>query len=79
MLGRILETTSEVVKSDDAEEYEAETTVFRTLGVFDSITVWGHEQVPGTSAGDGVLRGVEEWIGFAEKINSWEEEEVEKK
>jgi ribonuclease H2 subunit C len=33
---------------------------------FDEITVWGHDVVP--AADDGFVKGIEEWISFAEAV-----------
>jgi len=74
MVGCVLETTDEIVKDEEEEEEEeggVKTTVFQTLAEFRDITVWGHEQVP---AEEGVLRGVEEWVGWAGRIHGWQEE-----
>lgn len=52
----------------DEDEDEAEPVkILEEIGSFDEVMVWGHEQVP---AGDDVfVRGMEEWIGFAEAIH----------
>jgi ribonuclease H2 subunit C len=73
-----LSTTDEIVAATEEEVDDEETTetkVCSELASFDAITVWGHEQVPESASGDGVLRGIEEWVGWAGKINSWQEEE----
>lgn len=41
--------------------------VMEQKAVFDEIMVWGHEAVP--DAVDVYVKGVEEWIGFAEAVN----------
>jgi Ribonuclease H2 non-catalytic subunit (Ylr154p-like) len=34
--------------------------------VFDTITVWGHDRLP--AADDNFVKGLEEWISFAEAV-----------
>ncbi|KAA8895908.1 ribonuclease H2, subunit C [Sphaerosporella brunnea] len=77
--GAVLNTTGEIVapsaeEIDDGEKVE--TKVCAEVAVFDAITVWGHEVAPESSSGDAMLRGIEEWVRWAGKINSWEEEEA---
>lgn len=47
---------------------EAEVKVMETKGRFDEIVVWGHEMVPDEE--DVYVKGVEEWIGFAEAMHA---------
>lgn len=69
-------------KDDDRPTHEDETSLgdndgdseqatpmaaLRSEGVFDEFVVWGHESVADASA-DAHVRGIEEWIGFAEKV-----------
>ncbi|PQE03609.1 ribonuclease H2 subunit C protein [Rutstroemia sp. NJR-2017a BBW] len=54
-------------EEEDEEEKQVETKVMEELGVFDEIVVWGHEGV-GDVGGEGVVRGVEEWIEWAGKV-----------
>lgn len=59
---------------EEAErEEDEEVKILEEIGMFDEVVVWGHEQVP---AGDDVfVKGMEEWIGFAETIHGvWNEE-----
>lgn len=61
-------------EEEDEENREAEEDVkiLEEIGTFDEVMVWGHEQMP---AGDDVfVRGIEEWIGFAEAMHSAGEE-----
>ena len=52
---------------DELREEEEQVKVVEEIGTFDEIIVWGHEQVP---AGDDLfVRGMEEWIGFAEAMH----------
>jgi ribonuclease H2 subunit C len=40
------------------------------LATFDEIVVWGHEVAP-DSMEDVYVKGVEEWIGFAEAVSDF--------
>lgn len=40
--------------------------VLETQGTFDEMVVWGHEFLP--AADDSYVKGVEEWIQFAETV-----------
>ncbi|CCX32836.1 ribonuclease H2 subunit C [Pyronema domesticum] len=83
VVGAILETTTDLVvptssqendNNENEDEEGSETKVVKTLATFDKITVWGHGQVPETGDG-GVVRSMEEWVQFAGRIHSWEDEE----
>lgn len=56
----------------DAETEVAEVTpeepakILETHGTFDEMIVWGHEFLP--AADDSYVKGVEEWIKFAETV-----------
>ena len=64
---------SSVEDEEGDEENEAELTkVLEEIGTFDEMIVWGHEQVPEDD--DTFVRGVEEWIGFAEAMHSFEDD-----
>lgn len=58
-------------EEDDEEEMEmdqeVEIKVVEEQSVFEEIVVWGHEAV--MDEGDPYVRGVEEWIGFAEAVS----------
>lgn len=57
------------VEDDDAEgeaEEELEVKIMEERSEFDEIMVWGHEAVMDES--DPYVRGLEEWIGFAEQV-----------
>jgi ribonuclease H2 subunit C len=56
-------------EDDHEEEEEITTYVAEEQSKFDKIIVWGHEVVA-DEAEDQYIRGVEEWIGFAESIHS---------
>jgi hypothetical protein len=51
---------------DEDEEEEAEVKIMEEKGDFDEVMVWGHEAVMDES--DPYVRGLEEWIGFAEIV-----------
>ena len=46
---------------------EPEVRVMETRGTFDEVTVWGHEMAP--EDGDEYVKGIREWIGFAEAVS----------
>lgn len=51
---------------EDEEEEEREVKVMEEQSTFDEIMVWGHETMMDES--DPYVRGLEEWIGFAEQV-----------
>ncbi|KAG0652804.1 hypothetical protein D0Z07_0644 [Hyphodiscus hymeniophilus] len=53
---------------EDDDEEEPEVKIMEEQGVFEEIMVWGHEAV--MDEFDPYVRGLEEWIGFAEQIHS---------
>ncbi|KAH9220140.1 ribonuclease H2, subunit C [Leptodontidium sp. 2 PMI_412] len=55
-------------------EVEIEVKVLEEQAGFEEIVVWGHEVVPDGMA-DPYVRGVEDWIAFAEGIHSFEVDE----
>lgn len=59
-------------EEEENREAEEDVKVLEEIGTFDEVIVWGHEQMP---AGDDVfVRGIEEWIGFAEAMHGVGEE-----
>ena len=59
-------------EEDDEEEVvevemEVDVEVIEEQSTFEEIVVWGHEVV--MDEGDPYVRGVEEWIGFAESVS----------
>jgi ribonuclease H2 subunit C len=54
------------VEEDEEDEEEPEVKIMEEQGTFDEILVWGHETVMDES--DPYVRGLEEWIGFAEQV-----------
>ncbi|RFU26962.1 hypothetical protein B7463_g9368, partial [Scytalidium lignicola] len=64
---------SEVIDVDADEVEEEETPgVMEQQASFDKVLVWGHEVEAGEE--DTYIRGLEEWIGFAGKIHSYDED-----
>lgn len=61
-------------RADDggAEEAEAEpeepVKIMEMQGTFDEFVVWGHEALP--AADDTFVKGVEEWLQFADAVCS---------
>ncbi|EDN98996.1 hypothetical protein SS1G_13856 [Sclerotinia sclerotiorum 1980 UF-70] len=51
-------------EGDKGEEKDVETKMVEEEGFFDDLTVWGHECLV-DAAGDMVVRGIEEWMGWA--------------
>ena len=47
----------DLIKQDTVEE----------VASFDDVVIWGHEDLP--EPGDMVMRGVSEWITFAETVS----------
>lgn len=64
--------TPEIEDEEDTEE-APEVKIMEEQASFDEIMLWGHEALPDEMA-DPYVRGVEEWIGFAEQIHSYEDE-----
>ncbi|KAJ5894508.1 Ribonuclease H2 subunit C, partial [Penicillium taxi] len=52
--------------ADEEAEPEQPVGVIETQGTFDEVIVWGHESLP--LADDTFVKGVEEWVKFAEKV-----------
>jgi ribonuclease H2 subunit C len=66
-------TRPAALEGSDSEDLEDEqvaepTKILEAVAAFDDVTVWGHDQVPGSD--DAFLKGIEEWIAFAEAIHS---------
>ena len=55
---------------DVSVEREAEVRIMETKATFDEVVIWGHEMVPDDE--DVYVRGMEEWIGFAEAMHSYD-------
>ena len=54
-------------EDDDEDEKPESVGVLDTAATFDELLVWGHELVP--TADDPFVKGVEEWIAFAEAVS----------
>lgn len=53
---------------EEEEDEDAEPVrIAQNLATFDEIVVWGHDQLPASD--DAFVKGVEEWISFAEAIH----------
>lgn len=74
--GVILSSTDEKLPKDpqsSVEEELGENEQIQHIGIleeqaeFDEILVWGHEALPDETS-DPYVRGVEEWIAFAEQV-----------
>lgn len=75
----ILQTTDQIVErprreveeqeedGDEDEDEEGEVKILEEEGEFEEVLVWGHEVV--VDEADCYVRGVEEWIGFAESVS----------
>ena len=59
----------------ELEEEEEEVRVMEEMGTFEEVVVWGHGGVVGE--GDEFVRGVGEWVGFAEGVHLDSESEGE--
>lgn len=56
---------------EGGEEFEDEpqdepVKILKEAANFDEITIWGHDSLP--SIDDAFIKGIEEWIGFAEAV-----------
>lgn len=65
---RVLPSSQSIDKNEDLVEVRPEEPVkiLETQGTFDDMIVWGHEHLP--AADDIYVKGVEEWIRFAETV-----------
>lgn len=59
----------EEADDDEEEEEEEPTKILEQTSTFDEFVVWSHERVP-VSSEDPFMKGVEEWVRFAEVV-SW--------
>lgn len=69
---KVLSQTPENTKAEGDEEEEGadanmEVKITEEIASFNEIIVWGHESIP-ADAEDAYMKGVEEWIGFAEAV-----------
>jgi hypothetical protein len=67
---RTLPSSQTVDKSEDVIEVQPEESVkiLETQGTFEDMMVWGHEHLP--AADDVYVKGVEDWVRFAETVCS---------
>lgn len=62
----------EIEEDQDQDQDEEDTQlpievqILETNGTFDQVVIWAHEAVPGGE--DEYVKGIEEWIGFAESV-----------
>ena len=54
-------------EEEDSEE-EGEVQELQEVASFDKIVLWGHESL--VEGDDSFVKGVEEWVGFAEAVSS---------
>ncbi|KAK1816355.1 hypothetical protein LTR12_009246 [Friedmanniomyces endolithicus] len=66
--GLVEEDGDGVEGGDEEEDGVEEVKVMEQKAVFDEIIVWGHEVLP--EDGDEYVKGVEEWIAFAEAVGA---------
>lgn len=61
---------NEIEKDQDQDEEDTqlpiEVQILETNGTFDQVVIWAHEAVP--EGEDVYVKGIEEWIGFAESV-----------
>jgi ribonuclease H2 subunit C len=66
-------TRTPLLEESDLEDLEDEqdaepVKIIDAVAMFDEFTVWGHDQIP--AADDTFVKGIEEWVAFAEAIHS---------
>lgn len=61
---------NEIEEDQDQDEEDTqlpiEVQILETNGTFDQVVIWAHEAVP--EGEDIYVKGIEEWIGFAESV-----------
>jgi ribonuclease H2 subunit C len=62
------QTSEEGEELDEIEQPE-DIEIMEAQAEFDEVMVWGHEALPDEST-DAYVRGMEEWIAFAEQVGS---------
>ncbi|KAK0119823.1 hypothetical protein ONS95_011255 [Cadophora gregata] len=74
-----VQTQNDQVEGEEEEEEdeEPEVKVMEEQAGFEEIVVWGHEMIPDGMA-DPYVRGLEDWIAFAESIHSFDLVETKK-
>ena len=53
---------------EEGEEEQEEATILKEVGSFEKIVVWNHESM--VNGDDAFVKGVSEWIDFAEAVSS---------
>ena len=66
--GAVVEKGEPGVDRDVEVQNEEEVGALHDKAAFDEVVVWGHESIA-DSAADPYVRGVEEWISFAEQVS----------
>ncbi|CZT45336.1 uncharacterized protein RSE6_05639 [Rhynchosporium secalis] len=61
-------------EDDEGGDDDVEVKIMEEQAGFEEIVVWGHEALPDGMV-DPYVRGVEDWIEFAESIHSFDKEE----
>lgn len=54
-------------EDDDPDDTPEPVKILQSTATFDEITIWGHDMLP--TADDPFVKGVEEWVAFAEAIH----------
>ncbi|CZT15502.1 uncharacterized protein RCC_01358 [Ramularia collo-cygni] len=57
-------------EDEEDEEVPVEVKQAEQMARFEEIVVWGHEALPGDE--DVYVQGLEEWVGFAERIHAYD-------
>ena len=56
------------MEGEEGEEEQEEATLLKEIGSFEKIVVWNHESM--VNGDDAFVKGVSEWIDFAEAVSS---------
>ncbi|KAI1452762.1 ribonuclease H1 small subunit [Annulohypoxylon moriforme] len=64
------EEMTEIIEIEDDSDDQIETGAMRGKATFDELMVWNHESLADSNE-DPYIRGMEEWISFAEQIHSY--------
>jgi ribonuclease H2 subunit C len=73
---RVLPKLKPTVDDDEEAEEDPDVKIIEEQSEFDDVMLWGHEALPDDSA-DPYVRGMEEWIAFAEQVCALNFEGVE--
>ncbi|KIW81985.1 hypothetical protein Z517_05011 [Fonsecaea pedrosoi CBS 271.37] len=63
----VVDEDIEIAEEDDDDDPPEPVKVFEELSTFEEVIVWGHDAVPTNE--DTFVKGIEEWIAFAEAIH----------